>query len=80
MGAKLTLRMDPHLIEAAKKYAAKSGRSLSEIVAEYFRALLREDESAGSPISPAVRSLKGALKNIRIDEKDYKKYLEEKYS
>jgi hypothetical protein len=30
-------------------------------------------------ITPAVLSLKGVLKGNSVDEKDYKKYLEEKY-
>jgi len=30
-------------------------------------------------LTPTVKKLKGILKNKKISEKDYKKYLEEKY-
>lgn len=38
MNTKLTLRMDDALIAEAKAYAAEHGRSLSQMVAEYFAA------------------------------------------
>lgn len=39
MQAKLTLQLDPHLISQAKSYAKHHGKSLSQLVAEYFRSL-----------------------------------------
>ena len=39
MSTKLTLRLDEALISAAKKYAAHEGRSVSELVAAYFKRL-----------------------------------------
>lgn len=39
MNTKLTLRLDDSLIDAAKHYAAREGRSVSELVAAYFARL-----------------------------------------
>jgi predicted HicB family RNase H-like nuclease len=39
MQTKLTLRLDDRLIEQAKAYAQEKGRSLSQVVADYFRIL-----------------------------------------
>lgn len=39
MNTKLTLRLDDSLIDAAKNYAAREGRSVSELVAAYFSRL-----------------------------------------
>jgi hypothetical protein len=39
MQAKLTLRLSDHLISQAKSYAKNHGKSLSQLVAEYFRSL-----------------------------------------
>ncbi len=80
MNRKVTLSMDPNLIQAAKKYAAKSGKSLSQIVAEYLQALVRKEKNNDDEnLPPTVRSLKGVLKNKNVEEDDYQKYLEEKY-
>jgi hypothetical protein len=79
MHAKLTLRLEQDLIQLAKSYAARSGKSLSQIVADYF-ALLTTRPSADEVVAtPLVRSLKGALRGARVDEEDYRRHLEEKY-
>ncbi len=80
MNTKLTLRMDDSLIESAKQYSAKSGKSVSRIVADLFEIIKNEKLEKHYPTTPAVLSLKGALKGKPVDEKDYKRYLEEKYS
>ena len=79
MNTKLTLRMDDNLIESAKKYSAKTGKSVSRIVADLFEIIKNEKLKKEYELSPTVRSLKGALKGSRIDERDYKKHLEDKY-
>ena len=78
MQTKLTLRLDDKLILRAKKSAKKRGKSVSQLVADYFQGLenLRNIENE---LTPIVQSLKGILKDSRIDEKDYKRHLEEKY-
>ncbi len=79
MHAKLTLRLDAELIQLAKSYSRQTGKSLSQIVADYFARLTArpvEDDTAATPL---VRSLRGALRGAEIDEDDYRRHLEEKY-
>lgn len=79
MHAKLTLRLDEELIQLAKSYSRKTGKSLSQIVADYF-ALLTSSSSDETPeLPPMVRSLKGSLRGAEVDEEDYRRHLEEKY-
>ncbi len=79
MITKLTLRMDNNLIESAKEYSAQTGKSLSRIVADLFEIIKNEKINREDTLTPTVRSLKGILKGKQLDEKDYKKHLEEKY-
>lgn len=46
MNTKLTLRMDENLLAQTKAYAAKEGRSLSELVGTYFSRLAESREPA----------------------------------
>jgi hypothetical protein len=68
MQTKLTLRLDAELIAKAKRYGKRTGRSVSQMVADYF-ALLDQDIVAddGEQITPIVASLHGALSNLEID-------------
>jgi hypothetical protein len=79
MLTKLTLRMDDNLIESAKEYSAQTGKSVSRIVADLFEIIKNEKLKKEESLTPTVKSLKGILKGKQLDEKDYKKYLEEKY-
>lgn len=79
MPTKLTLRMDEKLIESAKKYAKRSGKSVSQLVADFFSGLTAVHDDDTSSISPKVRALRGSLKGILVDEDDYKKHIEEKH-
>ncbi len=79
MKTKLILRLDDELINRAKSYAKKSGKSVSQIVAGYFSLLDAEPEKETFEFTPLVRSLKGSLKSAKVGKKDYSKYLEEKY-
>jgi len=79
MNTKLTLRMDENLIESAKKYSAKTGKSVSRIVADLFEIIRNEKLKNEYQLTPTVKTLKGALKGNKIQEEDYKKHLEEKY-
>ncbi len=65
MKTKLTLRLDEELIRQAKTYAKNSGKSVSRLVAEYF-SLLRTKPESERELTPAVRSLVGAVKTRRI--------------
>jgi len=79
MNTKLTLRLDEKLIRAAKKYAENSGKSVSQMVEDYFYLLDKKKIKNPRPLSPIVKSLKGSLKDADIDAADYRTYLEEKY-
>jgi hypothetical protein len=75
---KLTLRLERDLIERAKKIARRRGKSVSKMVADYFRALdtvHREDED----VAPLTRSLQGILRDSGLDERDHRRHLEEKH-
>ena len=49
-------------------------------MADLFEIIKNEKMGRKYSITPAVLSLKGALKGKSVDERDYKKYLENKYS
>ncbi len=79
MQTKLTLRIDDELIRRAKSFAKKAGKSVSQMVADYFASIEDKPQEANAEFTPVVRSLKGALRGANIDFKDYRKHLEEKY-
>ena len=75
----VTLRIDEKLIRWAKLYAKRTGKSVSQMVADYFALLQPRMEEDGSDCTPTVKSLKGVLKDSGVGREDYKRYLEEKY-
>ena len=75
---RLTLRLDAQLVKAAKRYARRTGRSLSQMVAEYFSALPAPEAAAGE-LPPVVSRLKGSLAGTKVDMDDYRAYLESKH-
>jgi hypothetical protein len=79
MQTKLTLRLEEDLIEQAKLIAKQSGKSVSQMVADYFAAMsVRAVVEKGLP--PITASLQGCLAQEIIDDKqDYRDYLEQKY-
>jgi len=79
MHTKLTLRLDDQLIAKAKRYSDRSGKSVSQLVADFFAAIDAGEDVPGTEISPRVRSLRGAFKGSTATEQDYRRYLEEKY-
>jgi len=79
MQTKLTLRLDDALINSAKKYARHHGKSVSQMVADYFalldkKTVPREEEES----TPMLKSLRGVLKG-KVAEQDYRSYLEQKH-
>jgi len=76
MNTKLTLTLKKEIIEQAKKYAAEKGRSLSEMVENYFKYLTElKLEEKSDTLSPRVKKLRGIVK-VKPGF-DYKKILEE---
>lgn len=79
MATKLTLRMDEDLIQRAKAFAKERGKSVSQIVADYFASLDQKPQERGTDLTPIVRSLKGTLRGADADVEDYRRHLEERY-
>ena len=79
MHTKLTLRLDDRLIAQAKDYARDAGKSVSQIVAEYFSAVTSRRQPASTE-TPTVARLRGVLKDKGLDGvRDYHAHLEEKH-
>jgi hypothetical protein len=79
---KLTLRLEQRLIRRAKAYARRTGKSVSQLVADFFGRLEAPADEATRGVvaqSPAVQSLVGALAGARVDEADYRAHLAEKH-
>ena len=79
MNTKITLRMDETLIKKAKSEAGRRGKSVSQMVGEFFDSLGVSDREAVNYLPPVTASLLGALKGHSIDESAHKKHLREKY-
>ncbi len=80
MNTKLTITLDPSVIGRAKQYAKARGRSLSNLIEDYLRALTDEQQSPGqsknaAPVSKA-QQLYGILAPLG-QEFDYRKVMEE---
>ncbi|MDA2920532.1 DUF6364 family protein [Desulfobacterota bacterium AH_259_B03_O07] len=78
MGDKLTLRIDEKLIVKAKRIAKRSGKSVSKMIADYFKTLDEKTLNEAN-LPPITKSLQGIIKKTNIHKEDYKKYLEDKY-
>lgn len=76
MNTKLTLTIEQTIIERAKKYAHNKGRSLSDIIENYLKAITKEETSEASELTPIVKSLQGSFK--APSDFDYKKELAKK--
>jgi len=79
MNTKLTLRMDSELVRYAKAEASQRGKSVSQIVGEFFDSLASGRRKV-SELPPVTASLVGILKGRGVSESDYRKHLREKYS
>ena len=79
MDTKLTLRLDEELIRRAKRHSAKSGKSVSRLVADYFALIDPANGETAGELTPRVRSLVGALAGAGIDEDSYRAHLLDKH-
>ena len=81
MTTKLTLSIDEHVIESAKKYARVKGESLSGLVENYLKSISVSTAGA-EEISPRVKKLMGSIRLTK--DFDYKtelrKAIGKKYS
>jgi hypothetical protein len=79
VNTKLTLRLDEKLIASAKRHSAASGRSVSQLVADFFSLLEAQSTSTDVEVTPRVRALRGVLAGSELDEGEYRRHLENKY-
>ncbi len=77
MQTKLTLRLDDQLIFQAKQVAEIRGKSVSQMVADYFQSLT--SKSSKQPLPTLTRSLKGVLRGKKVSISDYQAHLEKKH-
>jgi hypothetical protein len=67
--------LDDKVIQSAKRYARAKGRSVSELVENYFKSLTEANKQPASELTPAVKSLMGSFKAPA--NFDYKKILKD---
>ena len=79
MNTKLTLRLDDRLIDRAKRYSDRSGKSVSQLVADYFTLIDSAETPLAGTLTPRVKSLLGASSGATVDEQDYLRHLEDKH-
>jgi len=60
MNTKLTLTIEQSVIEKAKSYAKEQGRSLSDIIENYLKAITSEQQLE-EELSPSIKSLQGSF-------------------
>jgi hypothetical protein len=73
MNTKLTLTIDQSLIVKAKQYAKGKGRSLSDLVENYLKVLIKEENAKVIDSTPIASSMRGSFKAPK--DFDYKKEL-----
>lgn len=78
MLADLTLKLDRDLIERAEAFSRKTGRSVSDLIAEYLQRL-PEPSREPAAATPIVSSLRGVLRESGLTEEDYRRHLEERH-
>ena len=80
---KLTLSMEPEIVNRAKQYAKKRQISLSKLIQDYLNEVSRNKPEAEDNISADVLSITGILKDKFPNDVDLKEiryqYLKEKY-
>jgi hypothetical protein len=79
MNTKLTLSLDKEIIAEAKSYARSRQVSLSKLIENYLNSLSHEPKNRDA-ISPLVESLTGIIPSDYDERKDYRNYIDKKYS
>lgn len=77
MNTNLTLRLDDELIARAKRHSAETGRSVSQLLADFFSLI--EVQHPAVEVTPRVRALRGVLAGSGLAEDDYRRHLEIKH-
>lgn len=79
MDTKLTLSINKEIIEEAKSYAKAQSVSLSKLIESYLSSITSTSKKK-SAVSPLVESLTGIIPNDYDEKKDYRNYIDQKYS
>jgi len=78
---KLTLSVNAHVVQGAKRYARARGTSVSRMVENMLRLVSAapdgRDDRAGTSTPPVLSRLRGSLKRGSV--RDYQRHLERKY-
>lgn len=74
MNTKLTLTIEEAVVVRAKQYAKMQGRSLSDLIENYLKAITQA-EAKTSRTTPITDALRGSIKDPGV--KDYKSLLTE---
>lgn len=79
MITKLTLTVEKTVIERAKFYAKRTGRSLSELVESYLEQITEHESD--HKISPSLKKIVGAVKLPKNfdEDKELRSYFEKKH-
>ena len=72
---KFTVRIEPNLLEGAKRYAKKHNTTVSRLVTEFFRSL---PPGGTKQQTPLLRKLTGIL-DPATESGEYQEHLEDKY-
>jgi hypothetical protein len=73
---KLTLNVDEKVVSRAKRFAGSRHTSVSQLVERFLRLLPRPEVE---PQPPVLDELRGTLKSGKVQSRDYRKHLEDKY-
>ena len=77
---KLTLSVDRHLIDKAKRYARRHDRSLSDLVSSYLRQITADEQDVDD-VDPLVRDVADEIPIDQVVDLDDARYqhLKDKY-
>jgi macrodomain Ter protein organizer (MatP/YcbG family) len=80
MTTKLTLTVEKDVIERAKSYAKRTGRSLSDLIEKYLENITQE-EKRDKELSPRLKKIVGSVKLPKNfnEEKELRVYFEKKH-
>ncbi len=71
---KLTLSVDPTVVERAKRFSRRNQTTVSELVQNFLGSLEDSEEAA----TPVVSRLRGVLPST-VSREDYRDHLDEKH-
>ena len=81
MTTKLTLTVEQAVIERAKTYARKTGRSLSAIIESYLESLIQQEPDPEDGMNDDLKKLFGSARiPANLDHKEeFRKIMQKKY-